>query len=110
MHSADPAPLASVYERVRRNPKFHELVRRRSRLALLLSAVVLVGYYGFMMVVAFAPDLLQKPLSDESSLSVGFPIGAAIIILSWLLTGVYSHFANGSFQDLTDDITRETLQ
>ena len=63
-----------------------------------------------MMVVAFAPDLLHKPISDESSLSVGFPIGAGIIILSWLLTGVYSHFANGRFQDLTDEITRETLQ
>ncbi len=107
MHSPANTP---VYERVRRNPKFQELVRQRSRLALILSAIVLVGYYSFMMVVAFAPDLLHKPMSDESSLSVGFPIGAGIIILSWLLTGVYSHFANGRFQDLTDEITRETLQ
>ncbi|CAO3415863.1 DUF485 domain-containing protein [Azospirillum endophyticum] len=107
MHSPAHNP---VYERVRRNPKFQELVSQRSRLALILSAVVLAGYYSFMMVVAFAPGLLQTPLSEESSLSVGFPIGAAIIILSWLLTGVYSHFANGRFQELTDEITRETLQ
>ena len=77
---------------------------------LLVAVIVLVGYYSFMMVVAFAPDLLHKPMSDDSVLSVGFPIGAGIIILSWLLTGVYSHFANGRFQDLTDEITRETLQ
>lgn len=107
MHSPANTP---VYERVRRNPKFQELVRQRSRLALILSAIVLVGYYSFMMVVAFAPDMLHKPMSDDSALSIGFPIGAAIIILSWLLTGVYSHFANGRFQDLTDEITRETLQ
>lgn len=104
------APVSSpVYEKVRRNPKFHELVRRRSRLALVLSAVVLAGYYGFMMVVAFAPELLSRPMADGSALSIGFPIGVAIIVLSWLLTGVYSHFANGAFQDLTDEITRETL-
>ena len=60
--------------------------------------------------VAFAPGLLHEPMSDDSVLSIGFPIGAGIIILSWLLTGVYSHFANGRFQDLTDEITRETLQ
>lgn len=99
-----------VYERIRRNPKFHELVRKRSRLALGLSAIVLASYYAFMMVVAFAPQMLRTPLSDESVLSVGFPIGAAIIVVSWLLTGVYSHFANGEFEDLNNDITRESLR
>lgn len=99
-----------VYERVRRNPKFHQLVRKRSRLALGLSAIVLVAYYSFMMVVAFAPEWLRAPLSPESALSVGFPVGAAIIVVSWLLTGVYSHFANGEFEDLNSEITRETLQ
>ncbi|SMH39852.1 DUF485 domain-containing protein [Azospirillum agricola] len=99
-----------VYERVRRNPKFHELVRKRSRLALGLSAIVLVAYYAFMMVVAFAPQTLHAPLGEGSALSVGFPIGAAIIVVSWLLTGVYSHFANGEFEDLNQDITRETLR
>ena len=99
-----------VYERVRRNPKFNELVKKRSRLALGLSAIVLVAYYSFMMVVAFAPQVLRTPLSADSALSVGFPIGAAIIVISWLLTGVYSYFANGEFETLNDDITRETLQ
>jgi uncharacterized membrane protein (DUF485 family) len=99
-----------VYARVRQNPKFHELVKKRSRLALGLSAIVLASYYAFMMVVAFAPQILRAPVSDESALSVGFPIGAAIIVVSWLLTGVYSHFANGEFETLNDEITRETLQ
>lgn len=97
-----------IYARVRQNPKFHDLVRRRSRLALTLSAIVLVSYYAFMMVVAFAPQLLRAPLGEDSALSVGFPIGAAIIVVSWLLTGVYSHFANGVFEELNDQITRES--
>lgn len=99
-----------TYERVRANPKFHTLVQRRSRLALLLSAVVLGGYYAFMMVVAFAPGLLGTPLSEGSALTVGAPVGAAIIVVSWLLTGVYSHFANGPFDELNKDIVRESMQ
>ncbi len=100
----------SVYERVRANPKFQVLVQRRGRLALALSAIVLVAYYSFMMVVAFAPDLLRAPLGEGATLTVGVPVGAAIIIVSWLLTGVYSHFANGPFDQLNNDIVRESHQ
>jgi len=99
-----------IYDRVRENPKFQVLVKRRGRLALLLSAVVLVAYYSFMMVVAFAPDLLRAPLGEGDALTVGVPVGVAIIVVSWLLTGVYSHFANGPFDALNKDIVRESHQ
>ena len=79
-----------IYARVRENPKYQALVKRRGRLAAILSAIVLVAYYSFMMVVAFAPAMLGKPLSEGMTLSIGIPIGAAIIVISWLLTGVYS--------------------
>lgn len=101
---------STTYERVRQNPKFHELVRRRSRLAVILSVIVLGAYYGFMMIVAFAPDWLHAPLSQGGNLTVGVPVGAAIIVVSWLLTGLYSHFANGEFERLNNDVVREVLE
>jgi uncharacterized membrane protein (DUF485 family) len=97
-------------ERVRNNPKFHELVRKRSRLALILSVIVLAAYYGFMMVVAFAPHLLHAPLTQGASLTIGVPVGAGIIVVSWLLTGLYSYFANGAFETLNNDVVREVLE
>ncbi len=97
-----------IYARVRENPKFAELIRRRGRLAAILSLVVLVGYYGFMMIVAFAPGILGAPLSEGAALSVGVPVGAALVVIGWLLTGVYSHFANGEFEDLNSQIVRES--
>ena len=99
-----------IYARVRENPKYQTLVKRRGRLAAILSAIVLISYYSFMMVVAFAPGLLGKPLGEGMTLSIGIPIGAAIIVISWLLTGVYSYFANGSFDELTNDLIRETAE
>ena len=97
-----------IYARVRQNPNYQILVKRRGRLAAILSAVVLVSYYSFMMVVAFAPGLLAKPLGEGMTLSIGIPIGAAIIIVSWLLTGLYSHFANGEFEQINNELVKET--
>lgn len=98
---------ASIYQRIRENPKFQQLEQRRGRFALLLSIVVLTGYYGFMMVVAFNPALLHQPMSAGSTLTIGAPIGAAIIIISWLLTGWYAWRANGEFDRINAEVIKE---
>ncbi len=95
---------SDVTRRVEADPAFQQLVERRSRLALTLSAVVLIGYYAFMAVVAFAPQIFGRPLFEGGTLTIGIPIGAALIIGSWLLTGWYVSRANGEFDQLTRDI------
>lgn len=67
-------------ERIRSNPKFLQLVSSRSRLAWSLSAAVLGTYYAFMLVVAFAPQWLHAPIAEHRMLTLGMPVGAAIII------------------------------
>lgn len=99
---------AEIYKKVRANPRFDELVRKRTRFAMLLSAMVLVTYYVMMMIVAFAPDVLRTPLSEGSTLTIGVPVGAFIIIGSWLLTGWYVKRSNGEFDDLNNEIIRES--
>ena len=101
---------AEIYERVRKNPLFHELVKRRSRLAVTLSVIVLGTYYAFIMAVAFAPEILRAPISDDSPVSWGIPMGALLIIAAWLLTGLYSFFANGEFEELNKKLVQETME
>jgi uncharacterized membrane protein (DUF485 family) len=101
---------SSTYQRIRTNPKFQDMVKRRGRFAALLSAIVLVAYYGFMMVVAFNPALLHEKLSEGSVLTVGMPIGAGIIIVSWLLTGLYVYRANSDFDKINEEVLREAGQ
>jgi len=98
---------SAVYEKVRSNPKYHELRAKRSRFAWGLAAIVLGAYYGFMMIVTFKPDLVRVPLGEGWALTVGFPIGALIIIGAWLLTGLYIRRANGEFEELTQAIAKE---
>ncbi len=95
-----------TYRRVEADPVFHELVARRSRLAFGLSAVVLIAYYAFMAVVAFAPHLFARTMFEGGTLTIGVPIGAVLIVGSWLLTGWYVARANGEF----DRMTRELVE
>jgi uncharacterized membrane protein (DUF485 family) len=99
-----------MYQRIRTNPKFRELVSRRTRFAIVLSAIVLVAYYGFMMVVAFRPAMLHAPLAEGSALTVGMPIGVGIVFVSWLLTGLYVWRANTDFDRINEDVLREAEQ
>lgn len=95
---------SDLYRRVERDPEFQTLVARRSRLALTLSAVVLAAYYAFMAVVAFAPQLFARKLFEGGALTIGAPLGAVLIVGSWLLTGWYVSRANGEFDRLTQGL------
>ena len=98
----------TIQARIRANPKFAELVGKRTRFAIILSLVVLVPYYTFMMITAFKPALLATPLGDGSIVSIGWPIGAVLVIGSWLMTGLYIRRANGEFDHLNEEILKES--
>ena len=101
------SPHTQRYAQIRSNPRFQELVRRRSRLAWSLTAAVLGGYYLFMLIVAFAPRWLHAPLVDGQQLSIGIPVAGAIILVSWLLTGWYVRSANSKFDALGAQLLEE---
>jgi uncharacterized membrane protein (DUF485 family) len=98
---------STVQTRIRQNPKFAEMVSKQTRLAILLSLIVLVPYYTFMMITAFNPALLAQPISDGSIVTIGWPVGAILIIGSWLTTAVYIRRANGEFDQLNKEILDE---
>ena len=99
-----------VYQRIFDSPKFKELTRRRSRFAWTLSVIVLVVYYSFVLVVGFAPQVLGTPIAEGMTLTLGVPIGAAIIVFAWLMTGVYIRRANKDFDAINDEILEENKQ
>jgi len=99
-----------VYDRIRRNPKFADLVSRRGHLATTLSIIVLVVFYGFILVVAFKPTLLATPLWEGAVTTVAIPVGVGIIVFFWLLTGYYIHRANRDFDEINAEIVKEAMK
>jgi len=96
----------NVYDRVKANPKFAELVQKRSSFAWKLSIIMLVVYYAFILVIAFSPATFGQRIGSGVT-TVGIPVGLGIIILAFLLTGIYTKRANGEFDELTAQIKEE---
>jgi uncharacterized membrane protein (DUF485 family) len=69
------------------------IAARRLRLAAALTAVMVVAYFGFILLIAFDKPTAGTLLAD-GRLSVGIVIGALVIVLAPVLTGIYVRWAN----------------
>jgi cation/acetate symporter len=96
-----------MYESMRVNPKFRELVEKRGRFAWTLAAIVLVLFYGFVLTVAFSPSTLGQPLTEGGMLTVGVALELFLFIFFWILSFVYVKRANGEFDNLTQEIIKQ---
>ena len=95
-----------VLYRVQANPKFAELVHKKTSLGWTLSIIMLVIYYGFILVIAFSPKTLGASLSG-GVMTVGIPVGIFIIVSAFVLAGIYVRKANGEFDQLNAEIVEE---
>jgi uncharacterized membrane protein (DUF485 family) len=93
------------YARIRQNPKFAELVQQRNALARTLTIAMLVIYFGFILLVAFAPGFLAIKIGTVTT--IGIPLGLLVIVSAFVLTGIYVAKANTSFDRLNDELLRE---
>ena len=98
---------SEMHAKIRNNPKFAEMVGKRTRFAILLSLVVLVPYYTFMYLVSMQPQIFAAKLSEGGVLTIGWPIAVVFVVGGWLLTGVYVSRANGEFDRLNEEILKE---
>ncbi|MBR0717122.1 DUF485 domain-containing protein [Bradyrhizobium liaoningense] len=85
--------------KIESDPNYQELVRRRSSLGWTLSLVMLVIYFGFILLVAYAPKFLGTPLGSGVT-TIGIPIGLSVIVLAFVLTGIYVRTANSAYDTL----------
>ena len=65
---------------------------KRWRVAIALTVAMIALYFGFILLIAYAPSLLARRLLP--GLSLGILIGALVIVASWVLTWVYVRWAN----------------
>ena len=93
-------------QRICQNPDFIQLVRRKQNLYWSLSLIMLVIYFGFVLLVAFSPATLGQPLSDGVT-SVGMLVGVLVVLSAFALTGFYVYRANRVIDPLNDKLKQE---
>jgi uncharacterized membrane protein (DUF485 family) len=75
----------------------HAIAAKRWRVAVVLSALMLAIYLGFILLVAFGKPLLSVLLNP--GLSVGILFGALTIISCWVLSIIYVIWANSGYDE-----------
>lgn len=96
--------MEHLFKKIYADPEFHELEQKRGRFSWLLAAIVFLTYFTFILIIAFAPEIFAIPVFEGGVITWGIPVGLFVIVLSFLLTGVYVYRANGEFDHLTKDI------
>lgn len=97
---------SDIARKIAARADYQELKSSRSRFGWTLTILMLVVYYGFIVLVAFDKELLAKRLG-EGVTTLGMPIGLGVILFTVIITAIYVQRANSRFDALTDKIRRE---
>jgi uncharacterized membrane protein (DUF485 family) len=100
---------ADLARRIAANPKYQELKAKRSRFGWLLAILMLIVYYGFILLVAFDKPFLAQRLGAGVT-TIGMPIGFGVIVFTIVITGIYVRRANREYDALSEQVAKEVLQ
>jgi uncharacterized membrane protein (DUF485 family) len=97
--SPRPADTAKNATELIESPDFRALVRTRWTVSFTLLGLLFVGYYGYILLVATAPALVARRISDAPGAitNVGLVLGIGTLVFAWILTAIYVVWANRSY-------------
>lgn len=87
-------------------PEYQELLAKRRAVAIPLTVLMLVIYYAFILMVAYAPDMLHQPIG-EGVTSLGIVLGLGVILVTLAVTGFYVWYANTRIEPIVATIQRK---
>ena len=95
--------------RIVNNPNYQSLKAKRTRFGWRLTLVMMIVYYGFILLVAFHKSFLSQKLG-AGVMTMGIPIGFGVIVFTIVLTAYYVNRANREFDALSDTIAKAVLK
>ncbi len=99
----------NLVRRIAGHPQYQELRAKRSRFGWMLTILMLLVYYGFIVLVAFDKPLLAQRLGD-GVMTLGMPVGLGVILFTVLITVVYIRRANREFDALAEQVNKGVLK
>ena len=87
--------------------RFRSLVRKRWSVSIVLTALLFLLYYGYILVIAYGKPFLALKVGTHATLGIVF--GALTIVGAWLLTIVYVVWANVSYDREVDSIKKDLI-
>lgn len=92
----------STKHEILNSEEFKTLATSKNKISLVLTVAELAVYFGFIYLIAFNTDFLASDVFGN--ITMGFPIGIGVIVLSWVLTGIYVWWANNNYDNMVAKI------
>ncbi|MCM2290188.1 MAG: DUF485 domain-containing protein [Sulfuritalea sp.] len=96
-----------VVARIQKNPKFLQMVSIRNNYSIIMSILMMIVYFGYILLIAFNKPFLATKVSEGSVMSVGIPMGLGVLVFTIIITAIYVRRANTEFDAMKDEIVRE---
>ena len=96
-----------TYDRIRANPRFQSLVAKRNSYAFIMTLLMMIVYYGYILLIAFNKEWLATKLSP-GAVTMGIPLGFGVIVFTIVITTIYVRRANTEFDDEAAAIIKES--
>ncbi len=90
------SPKTDAHQTVH-DPVFLALVKKKNRISNVLTAIMLLLYFGFAALLAFSPQTLAAPFGAAT---IGIPFGIGVIVVACILTGIYVRWANSEYDTM----------
>jgi uncharacterized membrane protein (DUF485 family) len=97
-----------LVKKIKSNPNYQKLVSSRSSFGWTLTWIMMIVYYGFILLIAFNKELLAGKMG-AGVMTWGMPIGLFVIVFTVIITGIYVRRANDAYDKLTAQIRKEVL-
>ena len=75
-----------------------------------LAWITLGLFFGFILIAAFSPGLLAIPVFGSRVITLAVIIGAVMLVLFWLLTGIYTWYTTQIYDKMSEKILREVAK
>ena len=96
-----------IAARVEANPKYQLLLNLRRNFSIVMTILVMLVYYGYILLIAFDRELLASKIGEGMTTSLGIPMGVGVILITIVLTNIYVRRANREFDALNKEIIAE---
>jgi len=100
--------MAKTAKEIVQSERFKALMRKRWTVSAILTIILFVIYYGYILVVGYGKAFLGVKVGVYTN--YGIILGVLVIVLSWALTGIYVIWANNVYDKEVDAIKKELIK
>ena len=99
-----------TWERIRSNPKFQAFVNKRNSYSIVMSILMIIAYYGYILLIAFNKPFLATKIGEGMVTSIGIPMGVGVIVFTIILTWIYEDPATTEIYTEAEAIIKEATK